>query len=400
MDKTMNSWFFMRPSVSTFRLEPDKHRQFLFGSNERRQRNYLLGELEGASYSNDGHKAVVFGDYGRGKTHMCQNLAFEIERRHMKLLPVYIKCSAYKAKEPFESLFKEMVTRHSTEDVNRVATEYVRMTKANDVPPLEGVIQSEDIALVMTKGLTAVDHDAVRNSMRWLGGEAKVPMGLISHALKPQLSDSKEFGAVMRGLAHMFVAVDGKVPLYLVDEAERFENVTHVDTFASWLASLRELAEIIDVGLMFFVGAKTRNNLPTIVLMDEIVRRIGVANYVEFQNPSRDEMRDFLLELFATFIRKGEVPEPHGEVMPDEARDSSVPEELVQLTEGDETRLSTYPFEPDAFDEFLAQVTAGDLTNKPSEVLVRLQKAAHRAMRTDKRTIDAKIVDAINAEGF
>src|ERR1044072_7429724 len=118
MDKTMNTWFFMRPSVSTFRLEPDKHRQFLFGSNERRQRNYLLGELEGASYSNDGHKAEVFGDYGRGKTHMCQNLAFEIERRQMKLLPVYIKCSAYKAKEPSESLFKEMVTRHSTDDVN------------------------------------------------------------------------------------------------------------------------------------------------------------------------------------------------------------------------------------------------------------------------------------------
>src|SRR5207302_10373500 len=111
-------------------------------------------------------------------------------------------------------------------------------------------------------GLTAVDHDAVRNCMRWLGGEPKVPMALISQALKPQLTDSKEFGAVMRGLSHMFITVDQKVPLYLVDEAERFENVTNVDTFASWLASLRELTEIVDLGLLFFVGAKTRNNLP------------------------------------------------------------------------------------------------------------------------------------------
>ena len=38
MDKTMETWFFMRPGFSTFRLEPDKHRQYLFGQRDRRQR--------------------------------------------------------------------------------------------------------------------------------------------------------------------------------------------------------------------------------------------------------------------------------------------------------------------------------------------------------------------------
>ena len=75
--------------------------------------------------------------------------------------------------------------------------------------------------MVMRRGLTAADHDVVRNSMRWLGGEAKVPMGLVSQALKPQLTDSREFGAVMRGFAQMFVTVDKKVPLFLIDELGR-----------------------------------------------------------------------------------------------------------------------------------------------------------------------------------
>src|SRR5262245_38223792 len=102
MTKTMDSWFFMRPGFTTFRLEPEKHSRFLFGDRDRKQRDYILGELEGAGYSGDGHKAVIYGDYGRGKTHQSHNLIFEIERQKMKLLPVYIKCSAYESKEPFK----------------------------------------------------------------------------------------------------------------------------------------------------------------------------------------------------------------------------------------------------------------------------------------------------------
>jgi hypothetical protein len=400
MSKTMDSWFFMREGFSTFRLEPEKHRQFMFGTRERQQRDYLLSEIEGASYSHDGHKGVIFGDYGRGKTHMCHNLIFELENRHMPVVPVYVKCSAYTSKEPFHSLFKELVMGHPSAEVNRVATEYARLRAKGEAVPLVDIVQSEDLALVMSKGLTAVESDEVRNCLRWLGGETKVPMGLISKALKPHLTDSREFGAVMRGLSHMFVTVDRRVPLYLVDEAERFENVTNVDTYSMWLASLRELTEIVPVGLMFFVGAKTRNNLPTIVVQDEIVRRIGVANYVEFQNPSRDQLRDFLLELFATFIRKGAAPEPHRAVLSAAAQDTTVPQELTEITGGDASHLETYPFEPAAFTEFIEQVAAGDLSSKPSEVLIRLQKAAQRAIRVDKRVIDSQIVDAISSEGF
>jgi hypothetical protein len=400
MTKTMNSWFFMRDGFETFRLEPERHRKFLFGSTERRQRDYLMGEIEGAGYSSEGHKAVVFGDYGRGKTHMCHNLCFEIEAAHSNVLPIYIKCSAYTAKEPFQSLFREIVTRIPTQEMGRVATEYARRVQRKEAPELVDIVQSEDIALVMSKGLSAVDHDSVRNCMRWLGGEPKVPMGLISQSLKPQLDDGQEFGSVLRGLVHMFRTVDGKVILYLVDEAERFENVTNVDTFARWLAAMRELTEIIGVGLILFVGAKKKNDLPTILVQDEIVRRIGVANYTEFQNPSRDALKDFIGELLSTMIQKGDVPEAHRAALPPEALSGTVPDALQELTGNDPQRLAAYPFEPDALAEFVEQVAAGDLTNKPSEVLVRMQKAAQRAMRNDARTIDSRVVEAISAEGF
>ncbi|MBK7080430.1 MAG: hypothetical protein IPH55_06630 [Betaproteobacteria bacterium] len=123
-------------------------------------------------------------------------------------------------------------------------------------------------------------------------------------------------------------------------------------------------------------------------------------NYIEFLNPGREELNDFLVELLATLIRKGPVPEPLRVGLDDRALESSVPEELAALTQSDPERLKAYPFEPDAFAEFVEQTAVGDMSGKPSELLKRLQKAARRAMTSDVRLIDSKIVDAIGSEGF
>ena len=69
----------MRSGFTTFNLEPKTHSQYLFGERDRRQRDLLLGTLEEAGYSRDGHKAAIFGDYGRGKTHQCFNIMFGLE---------------------------------------------------------------------------------------------------------------------------------------------------------------------------------------------------------------------------------------------------------------------------------------------------------------------------------
>lgn len=399
MEKSMASWFYMRPGFTTFRLEPDKHPQFLFGTRERKQRDYLMEEIEGASFGHDGYKAVVFGDYGRGKTHMCHNLEYQIRHSALPLLPIYIKCSAYTSKEPFPSLFREMVLRLSTSDVKRVATAYANLVTQGKAKPIEEVVRSEEIAFVFEEGLTAVSEDAVRNCMRWLGGEAKVPMQLISTSLKPQLTDSRDFGAVMRGLAHLYATVDGKILLYLVDEAERLESISNVDMYAIWLAALRELTEIPGIGMIFFVGAVTRNQLPTLLLSDEVMRRVGVANYVEFTSPSRDQLKAFLLELFATFIAKGPIPEQHAAVVDEEALDAPVPDALKALAP-DAASLETYPFEPEALEDFVENLATGSMANKPSEVLIRLLKASQRAMRKDKHLIGRSIVNDLNSEGL
>jgi hypothetical protein len=400
MEKSLASWFFLRPGISTFQLEPEQHPEFIFGTRERSQRDHLLGEIEGSSYGNAGFKAVIFGDYGRGKTRMCQNLRFEIQRLGLRITPIYVKCSSFTSKAPFHTLFRELIMRFPTSEMKRIATEYARLVAAGEAQPLVEIVQSEDIARVMSEGLAVLNDEVVRTCMRWLSGEPKIPMLAIGSSIKPQLIDSSEFGAVMRGLVHMVEAVDRKVILYFIDEAERFEMITNADAFTVWLVSLRELTEIAGLGLMFFVGAVSRNNLPTLLLQEEIMRRIGVINYIEFLNPSRDDLRAFLMELFSTCIKKGEVPEPHKKIASEALLDSAIPQELQEIVGNDPDRLQAFPFEPDALEEFVEDVAGAGSANKPSEVLKRLLKATQRAIRQNQRTINRGIVSEINSEGI
>ncbi|WP_432769016.1 MAG: hypothetical protein HEQ22_16955 [Sphingopyxis sp.] len=397
--KTMDSWFFLRPGFASFKITPETQPGLLFGSREQKKRDYLIGEIEGACYGRAGYKAVVFGDYGRGKTHLSLNLKFKSAHDGLGVVPIYLKCSAYTAKEPFSTLFGQFLRELNLVDVRRVATEYFKMVADGKARPIREIVHLEDVAVAIEDGLQLPNDNVVRDTMRWLGGE-KVTMTLVAAQLKDRLTDSREFGAVMRGLTHMYREVDGKVLLYFLDEAERLENITHIDTYAAWTAAFRELTEIEGLGLIMFIGALTRNALPTILLSDEIMRRVGVANYVEFQNPGRDDIRDFLVELLGTLVQKGPVPDVHQPAMSSEALSEEVPEGLIEATGGNEDRLRFYPFEPDAFEDFVEQIAAGDMSSKPSEALIRLTKAATTAMRKDKKTIDSKIVDDIGQEGF
>lgn len=399
MEKTLASWFHMRPGFTTFRLEPEKHRQFLFGVNERQQRDQLLEELEGASYGGDGYKAVIFGDYGRGKTHLCHNLEFEADRNGLKIKPIYIKCSNFTSKAQFQALFADMVTKFETNDIKRVAVEYARMANDGRAEPLSQIVDSPDIALVMSSGLTLVNDAVVRNCLRWLAGDPKVPMEAIGSGIAPQLTDSRDFGSVIRGLSHMYTTVDQKGVQFFIDEAERLNNISNPDAFSTWLVSLREITEIPRVGLMFFVGALTRNELPTLLMQDEIKRRIGVVNFVELRGSGREDLRAFMHELFWTCIQKGPVPPPHDQVMPAGYR-PDVAEGLLPMIEANPQLLDSYPFEPDAFNQFVENALSGEQSSKPSEVLIRTLKVAQRAIKKGRRTIDISIVEEINAEGL
>lgn len=60
--------------------------------------------------------------------------------------------------------------------------------------------------------------------------------------------------------------------------------------------------------------------------------------------------------------------------------------------------LNTYPFTKDALDEFVESCSQAELSNKPREVLMRLQRAATKAIRKNEHLIDSSTVEEIIKE--
>jgi len=402
--KSPSEFFFMRDGFQTFSLEPEKHNFLLFGRRDREQRDHLLDHLEEASYSFEGYKSVVLGDYGRGKTHQSQNLKYEIGKRELSLYPIYVKCIEFKAKEPFGTFFKELILNIQTAELKRMAQAYEERTLKEEVPPLEKVIGDEDVARVFRNGLTAPSLDVVRLSMRWLGGEQKLDMHQVTGSVPlPPILVSKQFGSVMKGLVQLFREIEGAVPVYLIDEAQRFIQVTNSDLYWSWLAALRDLTEIVGVAFIFFIGSKNRDELPPMFLADELMTRIGVSNYVEFFNQGRDDLREFLNELFQTIIQKGPVPEAVKPVLTEKFGreiDETVPQELLDIVSQSGEPLETYPFTEEAFEQLVQNCASSEYSNRPREVLKLVQKATSRALRKGSRLVDTNILEAVSKEGI
>lgn len=396
---SMADYFFMREGFDKFQLDPELNRQILIGTRDREKRDRILEALEDAAAGAEGHKSVVYGDFGRGKTHEALNIIWEIERRQLSIVPVYFKCHEFNAKEPFSTVFGKLLLRLTAPRVKEAAEEYARRAAAEIAPPMMTIVGAEDI----DRAFGALAHpnpDIVGLALRWLGGERKLPTNQIAPGLRPHLAVSTDYASVMKGLAQLFKIVESKILVFFIDEAERFSQVTHTDTYWSWVASLRALTELFGVGYIFYLGAKTRDEIPDMFRWDEIVRRIGPTNYIDLVNPGPDELREWIIELLSTLIRKGEIPEPHRLALASLGADARVPPDLEQLIKGDPEALATYPFTPAAMKTFVAQCADDNLANKPSEVLKRIHAGAKRAMRKKQPMIDPQIVTELQSEGF
>lgn len=401
MTANVTDWFFLRKGFDSFGLEPDRHSHLLIGQRDREHRDWLLRGLQEAQLVGEGFKAVTYGDYGRGKTHQCRNLIYEIEHRDLDILPLYVKCFEFRSKEEFGTLFRTMVERLRSDELQQVTTEYYNLSKQGDASPMLEVVESEDIEQGF-QALTSPNEEIVRLAMKWLGGMKlnKTDRTQLGSALPDQLTVSRDFAAVAKGLSEIYRRVRGKQLAFLLDEVERFSQITHDDTYWSWVASLRSLTELADLSLIFFVGAKTRDEIPNMLLWDEVSTRIGMNNFKDLHNPGREELRDWIHELFQTLVRKGEVPKALREPLGEAAKDTEVPEELQELTEGDADRLAAFPFTPETLELFVEHCMAEALANKPREVLKQIQRSAARALTEGERVIDDDILTSVKGDGF
>jgi hypothetical protein len=385
---TLTQFYGLRNGRTSFSLDPDRNiedRGLLFGDEYNDKFETIYEKLEELANAKLGYKAVLWGDFGLGKTHFLRHLQYIIEnpakigKSPIAVLPLYVKCSAFRRRAPFADFAGELIRAFPAQQLGTIVSQYLHSKGAEE---LLNVANSESIASAFAvvgnfPGL------ARQNAIRWLCGEHLTSSDLenieaAGAPLSGVISKGKDFAGVLAVLAELVSTVEGKVLTYLVDEGEKLRNVTEPDAAENWLDCLMAITELKKLGLIFTIGAQTRDRLPLLLVEEEIERRIDPTGYISMDPLAESDLIDFVKDTLAAFVDVS----------------SSTAAAANNINPGS-AEAEIWPLNQAGLDAFVEYGKNGPQANKPSSVLNGMQTLILRAYRIGATPIDADFVEGV-----
>ena len=121
----IKDWFFLKSDFTSFKFSPQWHPQYLFGSEDGTLRDALLTSLKESTYSQLGYHAIVFGQAGRGKTHLANHLLYKSKQNSLDLEMVYVDCPTIPSpKSPVLTLFSQILRSIPASTIRRVGPKF------------------------------------------------------------------------------------------------------------------------------------------------------------------------------------------------------------------------------------------------------------------------------------
>ena len=172
MPLRISDWFFLKPAFTSFKISPTKYPEYLFGKEDGELRDTLLTSLEESTYSQLGYRAIIFGQAGRGKTHLANHLLYTAHHKAYPLELVYVDCPTIPSpKSPVSTFFSQILKSLPAETILRIGPKFFQ----SKTPEWEKHVQEEvgdaQIYKALLGGLTNVNPDTIKRMLQWLGGE-------------------------------------------------------------------------------------------------------------------------------------------------------------------------------------------------------------------------------------
>jgi hypothetical protein len=376
-------WFCLKPGRENFHVDPDRDHQFLFGKGE--WRDDIDARLRRSLALREPVRLVWWGQYGIGKTHRLKFMEFWIKERGLQLYPVHVVCRDIDEKSTFDRLHYDLVNNLGRERMQPLVAKYFRKLEegASEVQPLEQLTSSPDIIGAMQRfavsaGASRSDESMQMAAWKFLtGGELDSKECSLASVSRDCMDSSVEYAGVLRVLGAVVTAETGAQLVYLIDQVEALSKIRQRSVEGRWVETLRAVLDVRNVGVVMAIGAENRfDELPSIMVAPEIVRRFTINNYLEIGAFKRDQTADFLEGLLQVWI---DGPKRDA-VAAAEGWAASVPDYAPD----------TYPLTKRAW-ETLCRFCSDELdhkTAKPSEIIETMNRVTYEAYSTGKRLID------------
>jgi len=380
---TYPEWFCLKSNRENFHIDPDRDHQFLFGKSE--WKSDIDARLRRALALKEPVRLVWWGQYGIGKTHRLKFTEYWMHEKKLLLYPVHVVCRDIEEKSTFDRLHFDLVNNLGRERMQPLVAKYIHKLDSNapGVVPLQQLTTSPDIVaavqrFALSSSTSRTDDNMQMAAWKFLtGGELDSKECSVAGVTRECIDSSVEYAGVLRILGAIITAETNQQLVYLIDQVEALSKIRQRSVEGRWVETLRAVLDVRNVGVVMAIGAENRfDELPSIMVAPEIVRRFTVNNYIEIGAFERDQTTEFLEGLLHEWIDSAK----RDALASEEGWASSVPD----------YDPATYPLTKRAF-ETLCLFCSDELdhkTAKPSEITETMNRVTYEAYSTGCRLID------------
>lgn len=370
-------WFCLKGGRENFHIDPDRDYQFLFGKSE--WKDDIDARLKRALALKEPIRLVWWGQYGIGKTHRLRFTEYWINDHGLALYPVHVVCRDIEEKSTFDRLHYDLVNNLGREKMQGMLKRYCSKLEQKAVTPLEQLTTSPDIiGAVQRFAVSAGDEKMQLATWKFLtGGDLSDNECALANVSRDCIDSSVEYAGVLRVLGAAIAEDTKKQLVYLIDQVEALSKIRQRSVEGRWVETLRAILDVRNVGVVMAIGAENRfDELPSIMIQPEIVRRFTINNYLEIGAFKREQTAEFLEGLLREWIDV-------------KKRDAVAKAEGWSSGKSDYS-ASTYPLTKRAW-ETLCRFCSDELdhkTAKPSEIIETMNRIAYEAFSSGRRLID------------
>ncbi len=372
--ETMQSWFGLKTEHNDFSIETDTDAKQFFARHD--LNDDLMAKLRRSFRTGNPPKLVLYGYWGWGKTHTLRHMQYKIETSaDFPAIVVFVEMPDITMKSTFQVAHSALLDALGFDRAKQWVLLYQTRHPDNARELIQDFTQSGDIATAFANMLAF--GEGSRIAWDWLRGISLSAADARLAGLSPGLSQSTHFVKVLQMFGRLARDVEGKMLVFMLDEAAKLDYVSNPDAVNHWLNAFKLLADSQTKEVGFIVsGSYTDMSDMALPLQDEqVVGRFGDPNYIPLRPLDEEDTKTFVTSLLQEWI--------------DPAKRKEITNNWAVQADDETVTDTTFPFTEPGLDLTVQYACRQGGYTSPRDIQVTLDDLLNRAIDDGRHIVSA-----------
>ena len=378
--ETMQSWFGLKEGHNDFSIETETDAALFFARHELDEQ--LNAILRRSFRTGNPPKMVLYGDWGVGKTHTMRHMQYVIEHNDdFQATVIFVELPDITSRSTFQVAHSALLDAIGFDRAKQWVLQYQTRHPNDAYDRIKDFTQSGDVATAFANMLAF--GEGSRIAWDWLRGLQLTAADARLAGLPPSLTQSNHFVRVLQILGRFSQEVDGKLIVFMLDEATKLGSVTVQDAVNHWLNSFKLLADQQTKEVGFIVsGSWIDPEDMALPLQDQqVITRFGEPNYILLHRLDEHDTAIFLRALLAEWIN----PDSREQLLTTFGKEA----------EGEAVEADTFPFTGLGLDIAVKYTCRQGGFTTPRDIQVTLDDLLNRAIDDERHVLASSYISQL-----